>query len=89
MPSVTVSLTDRQREYLVAKVDSGSYGNVSEVVREAIRLLEQRDQEHEARLRIAINEGLESGPAEPLESADQLKRKARERQAQQPSKKAS
>ena len=88
MPSVTVSLTDRQREYLEGRVASGSYGNVSEVVRDAIRLLEQRDQENQARLRAAIQEGIDSGPAEPWESAEEIKRAARERRDSRRSNKA-
>ena len=64
MPSVTVSLTDRQKNYLDARVESGSYGNVSEVVREALRLLEARDQEQEARLRAATQEASETGLSE-------------------------
>ncbi len=89
MPSVTVSLTDRQKNYLDARVESGSYGNVSEVVREALRLLEARDQEQEARLRAAAQEANETGLSEPKQSTAQLKPTARERQSQRPSKKAS
>ena len=47
------------------KVESGRYLSASEVMRKALRLLEERDKREE--LRNAIRKGLDSGPAEPLD----------------------
>ena len=52
------------------KVDSGLYGNASEVVREALRLMELRDRTHQQKLgdlRAALIEGEESGLAEEFD----------------------
>jgi len=45
-----VSLTQRLEEFVKEKVESGLYDNESEVVREALRLLEQNNQLHELKL---------------------------------------
>lgn len=52
---MNVSLTPRLEEIVRKKVDSGLYNNASEVVREAIRQMDNRDQRLE-RLRAAIAE---------------------------------
>lgn len=46
--SVNLSITKRQTQYIKAKVSSGHYGSASEVVREAIRVLEEleTDRDH-------------------------------------------
>lgn len=56
---MNVSLTPRLEAIVRQKVESGLYNNASEVVREAIRLMEERDQQMES-LRAAIAEGRES-----------------------------
>ena len=53
------------QEFARRKVESGEYGSTSEVVREAMRRLMAEDERREA-LRAAIQEGLDSGPAEPF-----------------------
>lgn len=50
MPTRNVVLTDRQAEMVEQLVESGKYQNASEVLREGLRLLEQRTQEDEAKL---------------------------------------
>lgn len=65
--TLNVSLTPQLAEYIRRKVESGSYTSASEVVREALRLHEQRDQEYQQKLdalRADIQAGLNSGPAE-------------------------
>jgi len=58
---------------------SGRYASASEVLRDGLRLLEDRERQREAKiaaLRDAIREGLESGPAVPLD-IDAIKARAR------------
>jgi len=47
---MNVSLTAELDRFVAAKVDSGRYTSASEVVREALRLLEERDQARESQL---------------------------------------
>jgi putative addiction module CopG family antidote len=44
MDQMNVSITDQLAEYVKARVKSGRYNNASEVVREALRRMEQEDQ---------------------------------------------
>lgn len=74
---MNVSLTPELEEFVQQKVKTGRYSGASEVVREALRLLEQRDQLEAIKLtelRKEIRKGLDSGPATPF-SADDLKQK--------------
>jgi antitoxin ParD1/3/4 len=48
---MNVSLTPELEKYVQSKVESGRYTSASEVVREALRLLEQKEQEREAALK--------------------------------------
>jgi antitoxin ParD1/3/4 len=48
---MNVSLTPALEKLVQKRVASGRYGSASEVVREALRLLEQRDRMDQARLR--------------------------------------
>lgn len=60
---MNVSLTPKLEEMVQAKVQSGRYNPASEVVREALRLLEQHDSLRANRLkelRSRIDEGLAS-----------------------------
>jgi antitoxin ParD1/3/4 len=52
---MNVSLTPKLEALVREKVESGMYGNASEVVREAIRQMEDRDSYR--RLKLAIAEG--------------------------------
>jgi putative addiction module CopG family antidote len=47
---MNVSLTPELEQYVHSKVKSGRYLSASEVVREALRLLEERDRLREIRL---------------------------------------
>jgi antitoxin ParD1/3/4 len=67
MPTRNVNLTDELERFVLAKVESGRYENASEVVRDALRTLENNEREYEAKLialRAAIDEGDSSGIAE-------------------------
>jgi len=47
---MNVSLTPELEQFVAAKVESGRYTSASEVVREALRLLEDQDLDRQARL---------------------------------------
>ena len=67
---MNISLTPQLEEMVKRKVDSGLYVSASEVLREALRLLEERDRLYAIRLeelRTEIKRGLDSGEATPLD----------------------
>ena len=82
---MNISLTPHLEELVKKKVESGLYGSASEVVREALRLLDERDRLHTMRLeelRAEIKNGLESGESTPLD-VKAIKARGRERLAAQ------
>lgn len=63
MPTRNVVITDRQAAFIEQLVGGGEYQNASEVLREGLRLVEERRAAHTARLarlRAAIQEGIDS-----------------------------
>lgn len=67
MRPLTISLSPKQLARLNRAVESGAYASNSEVVRDALRLWEQREEIRElelARLKQAYEEGLASGEPE-------------------------
>jgi antitoxin ParD1/3/4 len=78
MPTRNVSLTEHFDEFIAAGIESGRFSNVSEVVCEGLRLLEQKGQEDEAKiewLRAAAKEGfdaLDRGDYTALNSGEEL-----------------
>ena len=80
---MNVNLTPELEELVRSKVASGRYSSASEVVREALRLLEEQDQVRAARLqqlRVDIKRGLDSGAGLPWE-VQAAKRQARARRS--------
>jgi antitoxin ParD1/3/4 len=80
---MNVNLTPQLEELVRAKVDSGMYTSASEVVREALRLMDEQDQFRRARLedlRHEVRKGLESGASEQWDPAT-VKAKARARRS--------
>jgi len=81
--TLNINLTPQLERLVRQKVSSGRYNSASEVVREALRLMEEQ---HELRalqlqrLRRDIRQGLESGPARPWSVAE-MKREGRKRLA--------
>jgi antitoxin ParD1/3/4 len=83
---VNVSLTPELEKFVNAKVVSGRYNSASEVVREALRLLEERDSARVAHL-AEFNEELgrrlasldDGAIVDPAESRARLRRKSIER----------
>ncbi len=65
---MSFALPESMREYIVARVSAGNYGNTSEYIRDLVR----RDQEEQAkrRLRDLIEEGLASGAGQPRTKTD-------------------
>jgi antitoxin ParD1/3/4 len=64
MPTRNVNLTEELDRFILAKIESGKYENASEVVRDALRVLEREEREYEAKLaalRAALQEGDASG----------------------------
>ncbi|MBV9734442.1 MAG: type II toxin-antitoxin system ParD family antitoxin [Acidisphaera sp.] len=71
--NISISLTPELMGLIKAKVESGRYSSTSEVVREALRLLERADRLEAERvegLRRAWKEGVESGDAGPLDISE-------------------
>lgn len=83
---MNVSLTKVLEDFVNRKVESGLYTSASEVVREALRLMEQRDQMREAQLtelRREVARGameLDNGLGKPLD-IEATKAKARKQLA--------
>ena len=80
---MNINLTPQLEELVRTKVASGLYNSASEVVREALRLMERDDQVRAAmlaQLRQDIREGLQSGSAGNL-NVEVIKRRGRERLA--------
>jgi antitoxin ParD1/3/4 len=73
MAGMNVSLTDELTRFVHEKVDSGLYHSASEVIRDGLRLLQEREELKKlklARLREAVAVGLsqiESGEVEELD----------------------
>jgi antitoxin ParD1/3/4 len=60
------SLGDHFASFVEAQVNQGRYNNASDVMRAALRLLEEREARMSA-LRAAIIEGEKSGPSTPFD----------------------
>jgi antitoxin ParD1/3/4 len=83
---MNVSLTPELEKFVSAKVEAGRYSSASEVVREALRLLEEHDLNRAARL-ADFNQELErrldsldsSKHVKPGDARDRLKRKSDQR----------
>jgi antitoxin ParD1/3/4 len=70
--TLNVSLTPHLENFIHETVSSGRYQSASEVVRTALRLLEERERQKEATLDWLVHEiqkGLESGRSEPVTPA--------------------
>lgn len=69
--NTSVSLGDHFTSFIDAKVREGRYASASDVIRAGLRLLEA-EEEKLAALRVAIQEGIDSGPPEPWDLDDFL-----------------
>jgi len=81
--NMNISLTEELANFVKAKVSAGRYSSSSEVVREALRLMEKVERQEAEKLnflRQAWKEGIDSGDAGELDFAA-LKKEARGRLA--------
>jgi antitoxin ParD1/3/4 len=81
--TMNINLTPELEELVRQKVSSGLYNSASEVVREALRLMEREDQMRAAKLaqlKQDIQEGIQSGSAGELD-VPTIKRRGRGRLA--------
>lgn len=82
---MNVNLTPQLEELVRSKVASGMYTSASEVVREALRLMDEQDRLRAVKLeqlRKDIRKGLASGPSQSW-SAEEAKREGRARRSRQ------
>ena len=85
--SLNVSLTPEWQHFVTEKVQSGRYHSASEVIREGLRLLEERDQIREIRIQELKNkiaagvDQLDAGLGEEFDAAE-IKATLRERYAE-------
>lgn len=80
---MNINLTPQLEEMVRQKVTSGLYTSASEVVREALRLMDEKDQLRVAKLgqlRKDLQEGFDSGPAVAWDP-DEVKSAGRARRA--------
>ena len=81
--TVNVNLTPQLEQMIRQKVASGLYASASEVIREALRLMEEQERVRGARieqLRQEIRDGLNSGDPTSW-NAEEIKRKGRRTKA--------
>lgn len=80
--NVSVTLGDHFNAFAEQQVKEGRYGSTSEVVRAGLRLLENYEAKlHE--LRQALQEGIDSGPATPLDMEEIIRSAKREADLQE------
>jgi antitoxin ParD1/3/4 len=79
--NMNISLPEELANFIKDKVSTGRYGSSSEVVREALRLMEKTEQQEAeklALLRHAWKEGVDSGDAGEIDfTASKTKARAR------------
>jgi antitoxin ParD1/3/4 len=79
MPTRNVVLTDHQEKLIDKLVGSGRYQNASEVLREGLRLVEQREAEDSAKLKVLRKaagtgfDALDRGEFKEFDSIDDLR----------------
>ena len=81
--TMNVNLTPQLEDMVRQKVASGLYSSASEVVREALRLMEAQDRMRAAKLehlRQDIRDGLDSGEPAPWDP-EEIKREGRKKRA--------
>lgn len=72
MKTTSVALGTYFENFIRMKVEQGRYNNASEVIRAALRLLEENES-HLQELKMAIADGIESGIASSFNAEEYLK----------------
>jgi antitoxin ParD1/3/4 len=72
--NTSVAIGDHFQRFIEQQLKRGRFGSTSEVIRAGLRLLEEREAKHDA-LRVAVQEGIDSGPAEEFDFDDFINRK--------------
>ena len=81
---MNISLTPKLETMVKKKVESGMYNSASEVIREALRLLEEKDNLYQMRLKALkqnIQDGINSGESSSLD-IENIKAEARKQREQ-------
>jgi len=82
--ATSYSIGKHFEEFIDGLIESGRYSTASEVLRDGLRLIEEREERRRAKLdalRAEIQKGFDSGPAEEVDVAEMIKSiKARGRQ---------
>jgi antitoxin ParD1/3/4 len=74
---MNISLTHDLEQFITTNLKSGRYTSASEVIRDGLRLLVERDQLYQIRLeelRKEIQKGAESGEVTPFDPEDIMKK---------------
>jgi len=80
MVKKSITVTEQQDSWIKTKIESGHFGNESEIIRELIRERQLREQETSAEIdaiRVALIEGEQSGLSD--RSVDEIWQDARRR----------
>jgi antitoxin ParD1/3/4 len=75
---MNVSLTPKLDDFVGNQVKAGRYRSASEVVREALRMLETRQAETQ-HIQQALNEGLATNPIDGKDAMDRIRRNLQEK----------
>lgn len=80
---ISITLPSDMLNTIKAKVGAGAFGSTSEVIREAMRIWQRREEQHEAQLsliRDRLERSANSGTPVPLDTAfDQIEQMHQER----------
>lgn len=72
LEKLSITLPAEMVDQIKARIDEGAYGSTSEVIREALRLWREREEERRERLeaiRARLEKSAQSGPDIPLDEA--------------------
>ena len=72
--NTSVAIGNHFQRFIDWQVKQGRFGSTSEVIRAGLRLLEEHEAKLEA-LRVAVQEGIDSGPTEAFDFDDFVSRK--------------
>ncbi len=83
--ATSYSIGKHFEEFIEGLIDSGRYSTASEVLRDGLRLIEEREERRKAKheaLRAEIQKGMDSGPAEEVgDMFERIKSEGRKRLA--------